>query len=394
MRILVAAERLGRAGGMERYLDIVLPALLARGATLHVLARELDAVPNGVTAQQVAWGGEHDAPSDAARAATARALASFAPDAAVAHNVMDAGIVEALRGAPRLVYHVHDHRPFCPNGDRVFPRTGRNCTESLGRPCRVHALLDGCAYGPRRRTAQLIASRRRLRDGVATSDAVVVASRYVGDRAHVSGIPADRIVEIPLPLPDEAYAEGAAAVAAPHGPAARSIVFAGRVVPQKGLDALVRAVARIAPQRRPLVRALGDGPALAEVRDEAARRGVELDAPGTVAPEAVRAALDGAALATLPSRWAEPFGYVGIEAFARGRPVVAFDVGGVRAWLDDGVNGVAVNARDERAFAGALDALLGDDDRRAQLAQRARQDAERFRAARIVEALLSAYCPR
>ncbi|MDB5070098.1 MAG: hypothetical protein JWM87_1209, partial [Candidatus Eremiobacteraeota bacterium] len=31
MRILVAAERLGHAGGMERYLDIVLPALVARG---------------------------------------------------------------------------------------------------------------------------------------------------------------------------------------------------------------------------------------------------------------------------------------------------------------------------------------------------------------------------
>ena len=391
MRILVAAERLGRAGGMERYLDIVLPALVARGATVRVLARHIDALPQGVEAEQLEWSDEHERSSLVASRTVVGVVDTFRPEVTVAHNVMDSGVVAALRVAPRLVYHVHDHRPFCPNGDRVFPRTGRNCTESLGRPCRVHALLDGCAYGPRRRTGQLIGWRQRLRDAVAASDAVVVASRYVGDRARESGVPAERIVEIPLPLPDAAYVERAAlpSVAA----ASPSIVFAGRVVPQKGLDVLVRAVARIAPERRPRVRALGDGPALADVRDEAARLGVELDAPGTVAPEALRAALDAAALVALPSRWAEPFGYVGIEAFARERTVVAYDVGGVRAWLDDGTNGVAVAAGDERAFAGALEALLDDAGRRARLAGRAREDAERFRAATIVEALLSAYRP-
>ena len=59
MRILVAAERVGPAGGMERYIDVVLPELVSRGATVHVLARELTsapgsaaAVPAGVTAER------------------------------------------------------------------------------------------------------------------------------------------------------------------------------------------------------------------------------------------------------------------------------------------------------------------------------------------------------
>ncbi|MDB5027015.1 MAG: hypothetical protein JWO66_704, partial [Candidatus Eremiobacteraeota bacterium] len=140
MRILVVAERLGPAGGMERYLEIVLPALRARGATVRVIARQIDAVPKGIAVQQIVWADEHDAPATAARLATLRVLESFAPDVAVAHNVMDAGIVEALRAAPRLAYHVHDHRPFCPNGDRVFPRSGRNFAQALGRPCAIHSL--------------------------------------------------------------------------------------------------------------------------------------------------------------------------------------------------------------------------------------------------------------
>jgi glycosyltransferase involved in cell wall biosynthesis len=385
MRILIAVERIGHAGGMERYLDIVLRALAARGAAVQVLAREAGEVPDGVSVQRIAWADEHDAPDDAARAETARAVAAFAPDVAVAHNVMDAGVVEALRAAPRLAYHVHDHRPFCPNGDRVFPRSGRICTQPLGPACVAHALLDGCAYGPRPSTLALIRRRARLRDAIAASDTAIVTSRYVGDRAVRSGVPAQRIAEIPLPLPDDAYADSA------EPDAGRTVLFAGRVVPQKGLDSLVRAVARIAPQRRPRVRALGDGPALAGVRALAAALGVALDAPGTVTPEALRAAIDDAALVVLPSRWAEPFGYVGIEAFARARTVVAYDVGGVRAWLDDGVNGVAVSPGDERALGDAIDALLGDGVHRTELARRARADAERFRAAPVIDALLNAY---
>jgi glycosyltransferase involved in cell wall biosynthesis len=386
MRMLIAAERLGSAGGMERYLEVLLPKLIARGATVRVLARQIDAVAPGVIADQVAWAEEHDAPSAAARAAVARELAAFRPQVAVAHNVMDAGVIEAMRGAERLVYHVHDHRPFCPNGDRVFPRSSRNCTEPLGRACAVHSLTDGCAYGPRRRTAQLIRNRERLRDAIAASDGVIVASRYVAQRALESGIAQRRILEITPPLPDEAYAEPGAAA-----PRSRDVVFAGRVVPQKGLDSLIRAVAGIAADRRPRVRAFGDGSALADIRAEASRLGVELDAPGTVSAPALRAALDDAALLALPSRWAEPFGYVGIEAFARARPVVAFEVGGVRTWLQHDRNGVAVSAGDEAALGAEIGALLDDDTRRERLSLAARVDAERYRATTIVDALATAY---
>ena len=385
MRILVAVERLGRTGGMERYLNVVLPALVERGAIVRVLARRIDAVPAGIEAEQLDWSDEHDAPNRPAGAAAVHVVDTFLPDVTVAHNVMDLGVVAAMRVARRFVYHVHDHRPFCPNGDRVFPRSARICTEPLGRACAVHSLTDGCAYGPRRRTMTLIHRRERLRNTIATADAVVVTSRYVAERTAQNGVRPDRIVEIPLPLPDDAYAPEIAP------PSSRAIVFAGRVVPQKGLAALVRAVGRIAPERRPPVLAFGDGPELEAARAEAASSGVALDARGIAPVETVRSAIDAGALVALPSLWAEPFGYVGIEAFARGRPVVAFDVGGVRAWLDDGANGVAVRAGDEAALAHAIDALLHDETRRSALAQRARADAERFRVAPITETLLEAY---
>ena len=53
-----------------------------------------------------------------------------------------------------------------------------------------------------------------------------------------------------------------------------------------------------------------------------------------------------------PIRWQEPFGLVGLEAMAHGIPTVAFDRGGVREWLTDTQNGLAVpeNGDLERAF--------------------------------------------
>jgi glycosyltransferase involved in cell wall biosynthesis len=374
---------------MERYLETVLPELKARGIELAVVARTVDAAPAGLQVHAIRWADEHDAPDHAAREEVQRIAASFVPDVAIAMNVMDAGIVEALRAAPRLVYQIHDHRPLCPNGDRVFPKSGRNCTAPLGAACALHALTDGCAYGPRLRTLRLIGLRRRLRDAIASADAVLVASRYVGERAASCGIAPERIVELAPPLPDDAFA---ATPIEPESP--DSICFAGRMVPQKGLLALVDAVAALPPARRPLVRAFGDGPERAAAQQLAARRSVALEAPGAVAPAAVRAGLDRSALLVVPSLWAEPFGMIGIEALARGRPVVAYAVGGIEAWLRDGANGRAValdgigNGR-PGALAGAIAELLGDGALRARLGAGARADAERYRIAPIVDRLIA-----
>jgi glycosyltransferase involved in cell wall biosynthesis len=48
---------------------------------------------------------------------------------------------------------------------------------------------------------------------------------------------------------------------------------------------------------------------------------------------------------------------------AHALPVVAFQVGGVPEWLENGSNGLAVPRGDTDAMAAAIDALLGDPSR-------------------------------
>ena len=103
----------------------------------------------------------------------------------------------------------------------------------------------------------------------------------------------------------------------------------------------------------------------------------------------MRAAYDAATLVAVPSLWVEPFGLVGIEAFARGRPVVAYDAGAISEWMHDG-GGRIVPRGDERALGTAIAALLADDAWEAA-ATRALAGAQAYRLDTHLDRLESLY---
>jgi glycosyltransferase involved in cell wall biosynthesis len=76
-----------------------------------------------------------------------------------------------------------------------------------------------------------------------------------------------------------------------------------------------------------------------------------------------------------PSLVEEPFGRVGIEAMAAGRPVVAFDVGGVREWLRHGETGFLVPRGDLNKMAESVNLLLENPDLADKLGKMGRERA-------------------
>lgn len=74
--------------------------------------------------------------------------------------------------------------------------------------------------------------------------------------------------------------------------------------------------------------------------------------------------------------------WVLLEAMACGTPVVSTPVGAIPEMLEAGRAGVLVPHGDRRALAQALDGLIANPDRRAQLGQRARQRCEEHYDAR------------
>ena len=143
----------------------------------------------------------------------------------------------------------------------------------------------------------------------------------------------------------------AAAAASPETPTA---LFVGVLERYKNIDGLVAAWRRVAdrvPEARLVV--VGKGPLRGEVEELAAELPGRVELIEELPPEGVSAALDDATLLVLPSRH-EGLGRVVIEAFARGRGVVASRAGGVLDLVDDGVQGLLVDPEDTVGLAGAL----------------------------------------
>jgi glycosyltransferase involved in cell wall biosynthesis len=109
----------------------------------------------------------------------------------------------------------------------------------------------------------------------------------------------------------------------------------------KGGDVLIEAASiatRLLGRPVRLVFA-GEGPQKEAWRSLAAKRAVQAEFTGWIDFEERQRIYGRSVLVAVPSLWPEPFGLIGLDAAALGRPAVAFDVGGIRDWLSDGVNG-------------------------------------------------------
>ena len=162
----------------------------------------------------------------------------------------------------------------------------------------------------------------------------------------------------------------------------RRIVSVGRLVPRKGLDLAIEAMAQV--ENAELVIAGGPPQNELDADPEARRlnaRIAELELEnrvrlvGQVPHDEVPALLRSADVAVC-SPWYEPFGIVPLEAMACGKPVVATAVGGMQDTVIDGVTGRLVPPHDPQALAAALSGLLADDDQRAAYGRAARARVE------------------
>ncbi|MGD0967895.1 MAG: glycosyltransferase family 4 protein [Candidatus Aquilonibacter sp.] len=352
-RLLVLCDVVGAEGGSESAMERYLPALQRTGFEIRVLARNVtDPRRFGVPARAVAWGDEYAEPSNAAADEISREIARDDIDVVLCSNVFDSAVLDAARHARRCVVHVRDHRIFCPNGDRLFPSFSHPCEAAMGRACLINSLVHGCVSGPRSRTVQRLRARERTAAATRNCDAFVVSSRYMARSCERNGIAAERIHVLPPPI-----ADGSVAARVAPAPAQRSVLFAGRIVPAKGLRSLVRAIARIAPDSRPALRVAGRAtPELGECAQLAARLNVRFDVLGWCDGAALLRAIDDVHAVVVPSLWPEPYGLLGAEAQARGRPAVAYAVGGIPEWVGDA--GLCAPRGDEAALARAISTVL------------------------------------
>jgi glycosyltransferase involved in cell wall biosynthesis len=151
----------------------------------------------------------------------------------------------------------------------------------------------------------------------------------LGARCRVRAAPFDTSIFYPRP-PD-----ARARLRARLGFARPTVLAAGRLVPVKGFDILISALADIPPPARPDLLIAGDGPERTSLVHQAQRAGVQVQFPGTLAQPVLARAMAAADLFVHPCRVladgrGEGMPLVVREALACGGPVIACASGGVR----------------------------------------------------------------
>jgi glycosyltransferase involved in cell wall biosynthesis len=290
-------------------------------------------------------------------------LSGFRPD--IVHvrmflTQLSPRVLPLLRNVPALL-HVGSHQTICPINTRVLPDQS---------PCRsrpgVACYRQGCvsALGLARTVVQLGSWRRHR--GVFRL--IVANSHALAETLRANDVAVDTVI-----------ANGTRVVSPrpPLGPPP-SIAFAGRLVAQKGVDVLLRAMALVAarlPEAQLLI--AGDGPKRAQVEQLIEELG--LQARVTLCGHVPRPALD-ARLATawvqaVPSRYPEPAANVVAEAMMRGTAVVGTNLGGTTETVREGVTGFLVPPGDPPSLAARLLDVLTDRAGAERMGAAARQVA-------------------
>jgi glycosyltransferase involved in cell wall biosynthesis len=258
----------------------------------------------------------------------------------------------------QLVRHLRASRPDVVIGTR--PALNLLVARVGGAPARVAS--EHTAFSVYREPLQ-----REIRHRYPGLDAVVVLSEP--ERAALAGTAPVRVIPNAAPR----------CAGAPARLEAPVVVAAGRLVPAKGFDRLIRAftwVAEAHPAWR--LRICGGGPAraaLAALIDEL-RLGGRVELAGKVRD--MEAELGAASVFALSSR-VEGLPIALLEAMAKGLAVVSFDnCAGPCEVIEHGVDGLLVPGGDERALARAICALIESPDLRRRLGDGARHKAAAY----------------
>ena len=205
---------------------------------------------------------------------------------------------------------------------------------------------------------------------------VVCVSGYLRDR-YMTGLAGQGPAVLPNPL-------SLAELPPPVQSRTPEILFAGRVVADKAPDVFIAACARALPRLPGWSAQLigGDrfGPAspetayVGQIRTAAAAAHVGFLGPRPHVE--VMAALSHAAIAVVPSRWAEPFGLAALEAMASGAALISTGQGGLAELIAGAA--LTVPPDDAEALATAILHLATDADARAALAAAGRARARDF----------------
>jgi glycosyltransferase involved in cell wall biosynthesis len=264
-----------------------------------------------------------------------------------------------LKGECPAILTLHNHSIYCPSGTQYLTAQHKICERNFSVfGCLWGKAIDGCGSRRPKRVYDELSGAYFLQKALKSIPITVIAnSEYVRQQSIKNGIPAEKTVTLrygtlagqtkAAPLTQEIHNN-------------RRILFAGRIVPDKGLEWLLRTLLHIDKSIQLDIAGEGwDKPRLEKLATELGLNN-RIVWHGWCDTEKMNQLYEQCFAVIFPSIWPEPAGLITLEAYARYRPIIASAVGGIPEHIHDGETGILVPASDIKKLAAAINQLQSD----------------------------------
>ncbi|MGY3446641.1 MULTISPECIES: glycosyltransferase [unclassified Bradyrhizobium] len=358
MKILVAHNRFQGRGGEDVVFEAEVGLLRGAGHSVETLTVSNETI-NSLAARIATTLSIADN-ADGSRV-MADAIDRFRPEVVHVHNffpLLSPAVFDLCRqrGVPAVVT-LHNYRTICTGG--MLLRDGRICHKCLDRGHLwgvAHRCYRGSLAGSMA-SAYMIAQHQRRGTWTRPGLRLIALTQFAKTLFAQAGFDADRIDVKPNFMADP----GAPDPAAPRA----GLLYVGRLSREKGVGVLLDAVAGTDVR----LRIVGEGPERAAL---AARASGDVTFLGALSRAEVLREMAKAQALVVPSLWYEGFPMVVVEAFARGTPVIASEIGGLAEVVSAGRTGALVPPGDAAALRRAIADTLGAADLAADWGRAAR----------------------
>ncbi len=276
--------------------------------------------------------------------------------------------LSALTRECPTVFTLHNHSTYCPSGTKYFSTAQECCDRPMSYlGCTWGHLVEGCgSRRPQRILKNFQTSYQELVILKKTQIPIIAVSEYARQQLISQGISAKQVTTVH---------HGIKANVTETDPLTYSIhqeqrlLFAGRIIPEKGLVWLLRALAKTPPSTQ--LDIAGEGWFEPQVKKLAKDLKIDnrITWHGWCDRKTLNRLYQQSFAVVFPSLWPEPAGLITLEAYARSRPVIASNVGGIPEYMIPNQTGLLVPPNQPDLLAEAITTLATDLDRTIYLAE-------------------------
>ena len=389
MRILFVNQKAGYYGGVEQNVAHTSKGLLSKGHECFLACGSQSDIQKEYVDSFTGYMlcSELQTENNNTACAFQQIIKTFKPDVIYLHKLDSIACCLPYIGQIPIIRMMHDHDLCCPRRHKYFFYNNRVCHQPAGWRCYADlAFLERNHSKSGSIKITSIGNKLKEMQQNKKLDRIIVGSQFMYDELKMNGFDADRILVLPPCVPDKK-------INTSQLPENNHLLYVGQLIHGKGVDLLLHALTHVTEDFTCTIAGTGNAEHSLKTMAENLGLAERVNFTGWVSNVSLSEYYNKARIVVVPSRWPEPFGMVGLEAMLHGRPVVGFDVGGIKDWLQHDKNGLLISEQDVKNMGHAINTLLIDDSLAIRLAKGAVETTRtRFNFKNYIDELESLFC--